>query len=296
MCITDFPASSMSAVKGVLEDSMFQVELAAAGPKLVVVDFTATWCGPCKRIAPFFDELSTKYPKAVFLKVDVDQCQETAAANGVSAMPTFICFRNKTKIDKIQGADNKALEEKIKQHYGDDGGDGEEAGVKGMMDLATFIDKKESECLNEEDDHPYSHCLTSGGGFLQSDCDEQLILALAFNQGVKIHSLKIKAPKDKGPKTLRIFMNQPNTLDFDKADSMGATQDIDITPNQLDGEVIPLKFVKYQNVINLQFFFKDNQEGGEITQIDHLAVIGSPIDTTNMKEFKRVAGKKGETE
>jgi len=286
----------MSAVKGVLEDSMFQVELAAAGPKLVVVDFTATWCGPCKRIAPFFDELSTKYPKAVFLKVDVDQCQETAAANGVSAMPTFICFRNKTKIDKIQGADNKALEEKIKQHYGDDGGDGEEAGVKGMMDLATFIDKKESECLNEEDDHPYSHCLTSGGGFLQSDCDEQLILALAFNQGVKIHSLKIKAPKDKGPKTLRIFMNQPNTLDFDKADSMGATQDIDITPNQLDGEVIPLKFVKYQNVINLQFFFKDNQEKGEITQIDHLAVIGSPIDTTNMKEFKRVAGKKGETE
>jgi len=286
----------MSAVKAILEDSMFQVELAAAGPKLVIVDFTATWCGPCKRIAPFFDELSTKYPKAVFLKVDVDQCQETAAANGVSAMPTFICFRNKTKIDKIQGADNKALEEKIKQHYGEDGGDGEEAGVKGMMDLATFIDKKESECLNEDDDHPYAHCLTSGGGFLQSDCDEQLILALAFNQAVKIHSLKVKAPKDKGPKTLRIFMNQPNTLDFDKAGSMAATQDIDITPNQLDGEVIPLKFVKYQNVVNLQFFFKDNQEGGEVTQIDYLSVIGSPIDTTNMKDFKRVAGKKGETE
>jgi len=103
----------MSAVKAVLEDAMFQTELSSAGAKLVVVDFTATWCGPCKRIAPFFDELSTKYEKAVFLKVDVDQCQETAAANGVSAMPTFIFFRNKTKIDKIQGADNKALEEKV---------------------------------------------------------------------------------------------------------------------------------------------------------------------------------------
>ena len=55
-------------------------------------------------------------------------------------------------------------------------------------------------------------------------------------------------------------MNQPNTLDFDKAGSMAATQDIDITPNQLDGEVIPLKFVKYQNVVNLQFFFKVNFE------------------------------------
>merc|ERR1711936_887479 len=142
MCITDFPASTMSSVKVIPEDSSFQVELAAAGSKLVVVDFTATWCGPCKRIAPFFDELSTKYSKAVFLKVDVDQCQETAAANGVSAMPTFIFFRNKTKIDKIQGADNKALE--------------------GMMDLSTFIDKARSECLNEDDDHPYTHCLASG--------------------------------------------------------------------------------------------------------------------------------------
>ena len=41
---------------------------------------------------------------------------------------------------------------------------------------------------------------------------------------------------------------------------------------------------------------QDNQEGGEVTQIDFLSVIGTPIDTTNMKDFKRVAGKKGETE
>merc|ERR1719422_1086228 len=190
------------AVVVIKDDGHFQAQLAAAGPKLVVVDFTASWCGPCKRIAPFFEELSTKYSRAVFLKVDVDECQETAAAQGVSAMPTFIFFRNKTKIDKIQGADNKALEEKIKQHYGEDGGENEDAGVKGMMDLSTFIDKAQSECLNEDDDHPYTHCLTSGGGFLQSDCDEQLILAVAFNQGVKIHSVKLKAPEDKGPKTL----------------------------------------------------------------------------------------------
>ena len=96
-----------------------------------------------------------------------------------------------------------------------------------QMDLTSFLDKRQSECLNQSDDHPYAHCLTPGGDYLESDCDEQLILALTFNQAMKIHSLKIKAPSDKGPKTVRIFQNQPNTLDFDKADSMTSVQDLE---------------------------------------------------------------------
>jgi len=286
----------MSAVIVIKDDGHFQAQLSAAGPKLVVVDFTASWCGPCKRIAPFFEELSVKYSRAVFLKVDVDDCQETAAAQGVSAMPTFIFFRNKTKIDRIQGADTNALEEKVKALIGEEGSESEDSGVKGFMDLNTFIAKNQCECLNEDDEHPFSHCLTSGGGFLQSDCDEQLIMALAFTQGVKLHSLKLKAPEDKGPKTVRVFINQPNTLDFDKATSMVSTQDIELSSAQLDGSVIPLKFVKYQNVQSVQFFVKDNQGGGDVTQIDHLAIIGTPILTTKMDDFKRVAGKKGESE
>jgi len=289
----------MAASSGVIkitDEGHFQTELGNAGPKLVVVDFTASWCGPCKRVAPFFEEFSNKYQRAVFLKVDVDECQETAAANKITAMPTFVFFRNKTKIDQMSGADTNALEEKIKQHIGEEGGEEEDAGVKGYMDISTFLDKKACECLNEDDDHPYAHCLKSGGGFLQSDCDEQLIMSLSYNQQVKLHSLKIKAPKDKGPKTIRIFINQPRTLDFDGADSMVSTQDLSITGDQLDGSIIPLKFVKFQNVTNVQFFIKDNQGGGDVTQVDHLAIIGTPISTTNMNEFKRVAGKKGESD
>ena len=67
--------------------------------------------------------------------------------------------------------------------------------------------------------------MTSGGGFLESDCDEQLILSLAFSQGVKVHSLKVKAPEGKGPKTIKVFQNLPNSLDFDKADGMEASQE-----------------------------------------------------------------------
>lgn len=278
----------------VANDSDFTEKLNQGGAKLVVIDFSAAWCGPCKTIAPFVEEMSVKYANAHFLNVDVDECQETAAAYGITAMPTFIFMRNKARLASLNGADKAGLEAKIKQFYTESSQD-EEVGVKGMMDITSFLDKSKSECLNESDDHPYAHCLTGGGGYLESDCDEQLILALTFNQAMKVHSLKIKAPKDKGPKTVRIFQNQPNTLDFDKADSMVSVQDLDLTPEQLEGSIITLKFVKFQNVQNLQFFFKDNQAGDEVTQIDHFSVIGTPITTTNMSDFKRISGKKGET-
>ncbi|KZS04294.1 thioredoxin-like protein 1 [Daphnia magna] len=275
------------------EDSQYALEMNAAGTKLVVVDFTASWCGPCQRIAPFFDELARRYPRAVFLKVDVDNCPETAASNGVSAMPTFIFFRNKTKIDRLQGGNPDALEQKVKQHYGSDDAE-EDSSVQGYLDLATFITKSGCECLNESDEHPLAGCLTSNPGYLESDCDEQLIVSLAFNQTLKIHSLKIKAPKDQGPKTLRLFINQPRTIDFDSAESTQPTQEIILQPGDLDGNPVLLRFVKFQTVSNLMIFIKDNQSGTETTRIDHIAIYGSPLSTTNMSDFKRIAGKKGE--
>lgn len=63
----------------------------------------------------------------------------------------------------------------------------------------------------------------------------------------------------------------------------------------LEGNPINLRYVKFQNVQNIQIFIKDNQSGGEVTQIDHLCFIGSPINTTNMGDFKRITGKKGES-
>ncbi|VEN37618.1 unnamed protein product [Callosobruchus maculatus] len=251
-------------------------------------------CGPCQRMAPVFQQLAGKYPKAVFLKVDVDQCQDTASAQGVSAMPTFIFYRNKVKIDRLQGADPNGLENKIKHHIGPEDGDEAEV-VAGHADLSPFVMKPQSECLNESDEHPFLHCLTSGGGYLQSECDEQLIINIAFNQAVKIHSMKIKAPADKGPKNIRLFINQPKTLDFDTAESFTSVQDLELKPEDVEGNPVSLRYVKFQNVQNIQLFVKDNLGGTEVTQIDHLSFIGSPISTTNMGDFKRVAGKKGES-
>jgi hypothetical protein len=210
-------------------------------------------------------------------------------------MPTFVFFRNQSRIARIQGADPQALEAKIVELVGQTSGP--ESGVDGHIDLSGVILKSGTECLNESDDHTLQDALVPGtGSYLESDCDEQLIINIAFNQNVKLHSLKITAPADKGPKTIKIFMNQPQTLDFDRADTMEPVQVLELTPKDLlSKEPIPLRFVKFQNVSNIQFFVKDNQSGAETTIIQHLAVIGSPMTTTNMNEFKRIGGKKGES-
>ena len=62
------------------DKAAFDAALAAAGDKLVVVDFTATWCGPCQRIAPLFAQLAEENPDVVFVKVDVDENSEVSQA------------------------------------------------------------------------------------------------------------------------------------------------------------------------------------------------------------------------
>ena len=60
--------------------------------KLTVVDFTASWCGPCQMIAPVYEKMSKKYTDVDFVKVDVDENEETAEKCEVEAMPTFIFY------------------------------------------------------------------------------------------------------------------------------------------------------------------------------------------------------------
>eukprot|EP00301_Raphidiophrys_heterophryoidea_P020039 c4833_g1_i1.p1 GENE.c4833_g1_i1~~c4833_g1_i1.p1 ORF type:complete len:197 (+),score=36.20 c4833_g1_i1:50-592(+) len=98
----------------------FKKILGSASPQqLVVVDFTAAWCGPCQSIAPVYEELSKKYPQTLFLKVDVDENRDTAVANEIQAMPTFLFFKASKKIHALKGADPARLEAAITQHSGD---------------------------------------------------------------------------------------------------------------------------------------------------------------------------------
>ncbi|XP_003699797.1 thioredoxin-like [Megachile rotundata] len=286
----------MGSVRVINDDSHFWEEIALAGSKLVVVDFTASWCGLCDIIAPVVEQLSVKYSNAVFLKVDVDKCITTTTRIAVDGVPTFLFYRNQKKVGVYNEPNPAELESKILQFYGSGDSEDTESSISGHMDLSPFITKTQCECLNESDEHNFLQCLSADEGYLESDCDEQLILCIAFSQVVKVHSLKIKAPKDNGPKNIKLYINQPRTIDFDMADSNTCIQDLTLSAKDIEeGNPIPLRYVKFQNVQNLQIFVKDNQSGSETTRIDHITVFGSPISTTNMKEFKKVASKEGES-
>jgi thioredoxin 1 len=98
--------------------SMAELEAAfqSAGDKAVFIDFFATWCGPCKMIAPKLEELSNVYTNVVVLKVDVDVCEDVAAKYAISAMPTFKVFKHGLEVDTFCGANAEKIEGLLKKY------------------------------------------------------------------------------------------------------------------------------------------------------------------------------------
>ena len=101
----------MSEIK-ILTTETYEESIAAG---VVVVDFYADWCGPCKSMAPVFEELALEYDgKAVFAKLNTDQNQQIAIANRVMTIPTFMIFKDGVQVDKAIGMiDKQTLKNKI---------------------------------------------------------------------------------------------------------------------------------------------------------------------------------------
>lgn len=287
----------MVGVKVIGSDQDFQPELTAAGSRLAVVKFTMAGCRPCVTIAPAFTMLSNKYPHVVFLEVDVHNCTRTAEAHNISATPTFLFFRNGVRVDLYQGAAAAGLEEKIRQLTENDGNNEDSDIPRGYMDLMPFVNKAGCECLNESDECGFDNCLSKDPTFLESDCDEQLLITIAFSQPVKLFSMKLQSSDiAQAPKEVKLFINLPRSMDFDDAEHSEATQSLELSEDDLKEEgIIPLRYVKFQNVQSVTMFVKSNQKDEETTKINYLTFIGTPVQATNMNDFKRVVGKKGES-
>jgi thioredoxin 1 len=96
-------------------DQSFSKEISEG---LVLVDFWAPWCGPCKMIAPVLEELDVEMSdKVKIVKVDVDENQETASNFGIMSIPTLVLFKDGQPVDKVVGFNPKeALVELVNKH------------------------------------------------------------------------------------------------------------------------------------------------------------------------------------
>ncbi len=89
-------------------------EPTVTGEGLVLIDFWAAWCGPCRMFGPVFERVSGKYPEAVFGKVDTAAQPELAAAFGISSIPTLMVIRDSVVLYAQPGAlPEQALEQLI---------------------------------------------------------------------------------------------------------------------------------------------------------------------------------------
>ena len=155
----------------------FDMALKDAKQSLVVIDFTATWCGPCQKIAPAFQALATEMPHVRFFKVDVDENEEAAEECGVRAMPTFQLFSGGACVEEVQGADMSALKRSLKRalktHAGTDVGDESAAGRQL---------KKQKKSVSED---------------TSSEIERAAAAALAMMEAKKAREAKAEAKKSK---------------------------------------------------------------------------------------------------
>ncbi|RMZ91675.1 hypothetical protein DV736_g1093, partial [Chaetothyriales sp. CBS 134916] len=221
----------MSQTVRIESTSQFSALLSSSA--IVVADFHADWCGPCKQIAPIYEQLSAQLSrsgKITFTKINTDQQEELARAYGVTALPTFMIFKNARRIELIQGADPRKLSDAVKKLAdeanrlgGDDGGEGASTGngwlgaslPRGYNDVSSQVDVTGLELLNWDSSYGNARTLFQGSkpkgewrghsaatarltkhagkrsDAVESDTDEQLMLYLPFQSTLKVHSIHL---------------------------------------------------------------------------------------------------------
>jgi thioredoxin 1 len=83
-----------------------QLEILKSSGQTLLVDYWATWCGPCKTLIPRLEDLESEYPNVKFVKIDVDQNTKHAQEVGIRSVPTIIVIKNKEVVHRSSGVNS----------------------------------------------------------------------------------------------------------------------------------------------------------------------------------------------
>lgn len=163
-----------------------------------------------------------------------------------------------------------------------------------MIDLSAHIDNSDCYARNQAPGFPMTNLFIGDSRLgCKSDADEQLIIHISFQEFVKIKTIKFVAfnngeNPEENPTTIKLFVNSANPLGFEDIGDVDPTQEFELTAEDLRESSDPLmtKYVKFQRVKTLTIFIEDNQ-GGEVSALGHIRLMGRTVATTNMSEFKR---------
>jgi thioredoxin len=198
--------------------------------RITVVDFYADWCGPCKAIAPIYEQLSAQLSRPgtlAFTKVNVDSQKQIAQTYNITAMPTFMIFKSGRESKRIKGADIKALDAAVKQLAQEASSAPSGSGTSGLEDPFTTgsknwigaslprgygdvteaVDQLNLDFLNLDSEFGGARTIfeatkpsslgakgKSAEGkkdWIESDTDAQMMLFMPFQSTMKLHTLQI---------------------------------------------------------------------------------------------------------
>eukprot|EP01125_Pyxidicula_operculata_P005173 TRINITY_DN187_c0_g1_i1.p1 TRINITY_DN187_c0_g1~~TRINITY_DN187_c0_g1_i1.p1 ORF type:complete len:283 (+),score=66.81 TRINITY_DN187_c0_g1_i1:283-1131(+) len=261
-----------------------RLQQAEANKQKLVVDFTASWCGPCQQIAPYYKELSEKYKDVTFLKVDIDKCKLTSLREGVQGVPTFHFYCGKTLVNKMVGAKKEGLLENVK-NLADKSFDelvkqSQNEANDGDKDLSKLIDMSRSECLNYQEGIKWETVFGENEVSLKSDCDAQILFNIGFKNIVSLKTIKFTAPKGSGPKVVKLFVNKLN-LGFSEAEDYEATQTLKLSEQDLSSDSAPIKLdsVKFIKTDILTIFVASNLADEDVSVISKISLHGRSTGT-----------------
>ncbi|KAK4945333.1 Thioredoxin-like protein 1 [Elasticomyces elasticus] len=294
-------------------ESTAQFSALLSSSAIVVADFYADWCGPCRQIAPIYEQLSAQLSrpnKITFAKINTDQQVDLARSYGVKAMPTFMIFKNARQVEFIEGADPRRLSEVVKQlaneankmeteELGGSSTGGSWLGAelpRGYVDVTNQVEFLGLELMNWDSEHGNARTLISADkpkgsaeaktDYVESDTDEQLMIYIPFQSTLKIHSIHLTSLPDNTeddespsrPKMIKIYSNRPRILGFDDAEDAQAIQEVTLSEKDWDAKTgtakIDLRIVKFQNVSSLVLFIVESEGDYEKVRLDRIRIIG----------------------